>query len=261
MIDASVVIKLILISALVQSDFSAVAKGLVSPELRVRMAAAEQLTAVADKVPDALADRAVYELVMAAIEAETDLVLRNVEAVTQGKPPLFEEEYGEHYAVVVGLANRLRNISGMSTTTRGRLLRALVLATYNDDSPFAKELSLEGERIVPFVLTAVTSVNEPTQWNGYGLIRYLFEAAEFGRTITPLSETSRQRLREAARRGLIDPAPGVRRRAIAAVVAAKDRTALPQLELMARSDPDDQYPGFSVRDRAAAAVAALRLLP
>jgi hypothetical protein len=261
MVTASGFMKLLLLGALVQGDPAALAKGLLSPDVGVRVTAAQQLTDFLERAPYALGDPAVYTSVLAAIEAENDLVWRNYEAVTQGQPPLRPEDYSEHYAVVVGLANRVRSISDVSTANRRRLLRALVLASYNDDSPFAKELSLEGDPIVPFVLTAATSVNEPTQWNGYGLIRYLFEAAEFGRTVTPLSETSRQLLSAAASRGLIDPAPGVRRRAIAAVVAAKDRTALPQLELMARADPDDQYPRFSVRDRAAAAVAALRQLP
>jgi len=62
------------------------------------------------------------------------------------------------------------------------------------------------------------------------------------------------------REGLLDPAPDVRIRAVAAVAAARDREAIPLLRQMALTDPDlDKGPTrCSVRSAAPAAIEKLR---
>ena len=146
----------------------------------------------------------------------------------------------------------------MPYVMRERLLAALVRGTYNGDSAFARGLASEGELIVPHVLSMVGASNEATRWNAYDLAALLLEGSDAGALARPLTRASRERLQSAARAGLQDPAAAVRRRSILAVVAAKDRGAIPVLVFLAETDPDTVPPDRSVRGLAAAGVEVLR---
>jgi len=232
------------------------AQRLVDPQLLVRVTSANQLVSEVEGTPEILRDAAIQDHLITALEFENEFTLRNLERVTQGKTPLFEEEYGEHYSQVLGLADRLRRES-LAAPQRTRLLKALVLGVYNGDSPFAVRLAKEGETISPFVLQAVKSSNGPTRWNGFDLIGLMFTHQRAGALAVPLSAQTREAFRLAAREGLHDPAPDVRRTAVSAVVAAMDVGALPLLRYLAEKDSDARGP-WSVRALAAEGVHRLQ---
>jgi len=231
---------------------------LIAVSLAVRTQAVQRLTGVAVSDPALLEEPSVQRDVIEALELENAVVLQNLDLVMHGAKPLFGEEYGEHYSRLLSLADRLRERENLSGALRARLIRALVGGVYNDDSAFAQQLAREGDVLVTDIVDLTRSSNEPARWNAFGLIAHVLEGAETNTLRAPLSSSSRARLQAAARLGLQDRASGVRGRAIKAVVAAKDRDAIPYLLHLAQTDPDTGPQGLSVRELAAAGVDALR---
>jgi HEAT repeat protein len=234
-----------------------VAQRLLDPQLPVRVTAANQLKSEVAQKPEILQDAAIQDRIIAALEFENEVTRQNLERVMKGQTPLFDEEYGEHYAQVLGLADQLRRGSKLPGPQRTRLLRALVLGTYNGDSQFAVDLAQEGETISALVLQAVKSANDPTRWNGFDLIGLLFTHDRASRLTVPLSNQTREAFRLAARDGLQDQKPDVRRHAVQAVVQANDTGAIPLLRYMAEKDADAKGK-WSVRALAAEAVTRLQ---
>ena len=240
-----------------QGSAAELAARLSGPDLVTRVQAANRFEPLLKDQPEVLGDRAVQDSLIAALETENALIVKNWNAVTTGQKPLFEEGYGEHYSRILGWANRIRAESDLTGGRRVRLLRALVLASYNGDSPFAKDLASEGEDIVPYVLEVVRSPIGPNRWNGLDLIGLLFARADARTLKRPLTANTRELLRSNAREGLQDPAPDVRRHAVQAVVQANDTTAIPLLRYMAEKDVDAKGK-WSVRALAAEGVTRLQ---
>lgn len=239
-------------------------RDLVSSVLSTRVTAVERLLAVVDGEPDLLEQPAIQDSVILALQLENDLIEQNLTVVAKGSASLLPEGYGEHYSRVLDLANRLRSLNAgddaQPDPRRGRLLRTLVRATYNPDSAFAQDLAREGETIAPDVVALLRSGNGPARWNAYALVANMLKSDDRRELKRGLSAKSRAQFRLAARDGLQDPAPDVRRFAVAAVVAAKDKDAIPLLRRMAETDPDDgrgARNALSVRRLAGAAAAEL----
>ena len=225
-------------------------------DFAARAAAARRLIGRVQADAELLHENDFQIAVLALLEQENRLVAASVRSVARGEPPLVNSEaYSEHYAEVLGLAKRVWD-AGVTGTERHRLLRELVLGTYNPGSSFADELARVGEPLTPFVLEAVAAPNGPTRWNGYGLIVRVLQRADEGALDSPVSSSTRTAYRTAARNGLLDPAPDVRRAAIPAVVAARDKDAIPLLRQLAEMDPD-RGTGRSVRTLARSAVQQL----
>jgi len=230
-------------------------------DLRTRMEAVSDLQAQSASDRLVLADRTVQDAVVSLLETENARVAKHTASFRKTGKDELTEAYSEYYAQVLGLANNLRKPGLLSNPALlARLRRALVLGVYNPDSEFARDLAREGEPIVPLVLELTRMPDGPSKWNGYGLIGELFAGQEARALAVPLSASSAASLRAAARAGLLDPAPDVRRSAISAVLKARDRAAIPVLERLAQSDPDvDQGPAkYSVRSLAAEALRRLR---
>jgi hypothetical protein len=236
-----------------QLDPGTVAQRLLDGQLAVRVSSAEQLVSEAEAKPEILQDAAMQDRIIAGLELENDFIRRNLER-PRGQPPLFPEEYGEHYSRLLGLADRLRR-EVLTDAQGARLLRAIVLGTYNGESEFSVGLAEEGEKISPFVLQAVKSSNGPTKWNGLDLIG-LLSARDREKGLGVLSNQTREAFRLAAREGLQDPKPEVRRHAVNAVVRSNDRGAIPLLRYMAEKDTDAKGK-WSVRAVAAEGVRSL----
>lgn len=252
-----VVIAVAALAAGFQSDAAQLAAPLAGPEMIGRIVAGNRFEPLAKDRPEVFADSRVQNSLIAALEIENALLVKNWNAAVAGQKPLLDEDFGEHYSRIIGWADRLRGESNLTGDRRTRLLRALVLGSYNGDSPFAKGLASEGEAIVPHVLEAVKSPIGPRQWNGYDLIALLFTRTEARALKRPLTANTTQVLRAAAREGLQDPAPDVRRTAVSAVVAAKDVDAIPILRYMAEKDSDAKGQ-WSVRARAAEGIKRLQ---
>jgi hypothetical protein len=192
-----------------------------------------------------------------ALENANELIERNLELVSAGRESVLQEEFGEHYAQLIERVNRLRKADATTPRIRQRALRAMVLGSYLPGGEFSRELAQEGDELVPYVLEAVKSTSGPKRWNGYALIADIWQASEAGGLRNPLSPTSRQDFQAVARHGLQDPAPDVRVHAVRAVVAGKDKAALPLLIRMSEQDADAIGP-MSVRAEAAKAAQKLR---
>jgi hypothetical protein len=209
-----------------------------------------------------LADESIQEALVSVLELENARILENVAAFRQTGRSTLGEAYGEYYAQLLGLADKVRagGLATANTERATRLRRALVLGAYNPESDFAKEIAREGESIVPWVVELTKRSDAPSRWNGYALIGEIFAAQEKGLVRAPLSPSSASSLRVTARAGLLDPASDVRIWAIFAVASARDRDAIPLLSRLAESDPDtDTGPAkYSVRSRAADALRRIR---
>ena len=233
---------------------------LTSDDLRIRGAAVRQLDEMISQTPEVLGDGEMQIAIVTLLESENARIRNNYMAVVNGQSESLPEGYGDHYSLVLRAADRLRMLlSPMQSPIRARLLRALVGGAYNPDSPFAIRLSKEGDHIVEPVLEIAASTNEPERWNAQALIALLFDHSSAGSLHAPLSLSSKQALKQAARAGLSDPMPAVRRHAIDAVVAAHDREAVPMLIRLAETDPDAEGPmDLSVRARASKAIVTLK---
>lgn len=230
-----------------------------SSDLRTRMKAVTEIEERVASDPLVLTERTVQEAVVVLLERENARVSEHTASFQKTGKDELTEVYSEYYSQVLGLANNLRK--GGLLTNPGlvpRLRRALVLGVYNPDSAFAKDLAREGEPIVSLVLELTQRPDGPSKWNGYHLIGELLANQEIRTLAVPLSDSSAASLRTAARAGLVDPAPDVRRSAVTAVLRAKDRGAIPVLERLAQSDPDDRPGKYSVRSLAAEALRRLR---
>lgn len=250
---------LVAVAALVAFQLNAaeLAALLSASELTTRVQAADRFELLLKDQPEVLGDRAVQDSLISALETENAFSVKNWNAVTTGQKPLYEEGFGEHYSRILRWANRIRAGSDLTGGRRVRLLRALVFGSYNGDSPFAKDLSSEGEDIAPYVLELVKSPIGPERWNGFDLIGLVFTRADAGTLKRPLTAKTRELLRSNAREGLQDPAPDVRRHAVQAVVQAKDTGAIPLLRFMAEKDADAKGK-WSVRALAAEGVNRLQ---
>jgi HEAT repeat protein len=253
MITNSIVFLLAVLA--LQIDSGAPAQRLLDAQLFVRVDAANRLLSAVEARPETLQDTAIQDRLITAIEFENEFIQRNLKRPA-GQPPLFDEEYGEHYSRVLDLTDRLRRES-LTAARRARLLKALVLGTYNGDSRFAASLAEEGERIAPFVLQAVKSSNGPTQWNGFDLIGLLSTRDRAKGLTVPLSNQTREAFRLAAREGFQDSKPDVRRHAVQAAVQANDTGAIPLLRYLAENDSDAKGE-MSVRALAAKGVQRLQ---
>jgi hypothetical protein len=234
---------------------------LTAADTRTRMAAVADLARGIDADPLLLTEASIQEAVVRLLEIENATVAQNTAAFLKSGKDQLSEAYSEHYAVVLGLANQVRNDWRLlDPLLLARLRRALVLGVYNPDSVFVKDIAREGEPIVPVVLELTRSAWGPSRWNGYALIGALFAQQEARALTVNLTAKSATRLRAAAREGLLDPAPDVRKWAIRAVVDARDKEAIPLLQGLAQSDPDvDTGAGRrSVRALAAEALRRLR---
>lgn len=233
---------------------------LTSPDVFVRWVAIERLENTVAGDPTVLRDPHLQETITELLESENALISTNLDGVADGRPHLLPEDYGEHYARVLRMADRLRELTPMiAHEMRTRLLRVLVMSSYNPESPLAMRLAKEGERIVPHVLHMAEARHEPARWNAHALSAFMFGYSASGTLNAPLSAASREALKLAARAGLSDPMAGVRRHAIDTVVAAGDREALPLLARLAETDPDadDGPTPYSVRSRARKALLML----
>jgi len=242
-------------------DGQSVDTRVTSPIIATRAAAVEELVSQVEAVPSRLQDEALQATVVGLLEAENAVVAQNYQTFLQTKATSLDEVYAEYYSRVLGLADRLRKESPpRDAALLARLLNALVMGSYNPDSAFADGLALEGDAIVPIVLAMANSPIGPSRWNAYALMARMSSGQDAGRLAVPLSAESQVAIRRAAREGLLDPAPDVRIWAIAAVVAVRDREAIPLLRQLALTDPDlDKGPTpYSVRSAAATALQKLR---
>jgi len=235
------------------------AKRLSAPELQARMKAITDLEQAAAADPSVLADQLLQKALLTLLEAENARVAENLASFQATQHSQLGEGYAEYYAQVLGLANRIRSDDRLSSPALdSRLRRALVFGTYNPDSEFVGDLARDGDAIVPFVLELSRATDGPSKWNANALIGALFASQKAGALAAPLSASSAASLRAASRAALADPAPDVRRWAVRAVMRAEDKAAVPKLEQLAKSDPDADVGGHSVRSLAAEALRHLR---
>lgn len=212
---------------------------LSAPEFQARAAAVGTLEAAAARDPAVLDSEAIQVALTTLLEAENAAIKENFEHARATRESRRTEAHSEYYSQVLGLADRVRRLlPAVDESVRPRLLRALVRGSYNSDSPFARGLAQEGERLVASILELAGSPNEPKKWNALGLITYVFRYRDASSLAAPLSASSERDLRAAARKALRDPSLVVRRHAVEAVVAAKDTDAIPVLRELARADPD-----------------------
>jgi hypothetical protein len=250
----------LLVTSLLAAQIATVdwATRLSATDYRQRAAAVAELDAASGKDPNLLQSGETQAALIALLETENARVMDNLEQTKATGQSSLTEGYADYYSSVLGLTNRLRGvIPADDTTLRPRLIKALVEGTYNPDSRFAYGLAQEGDRLTPLILEMAGSANEPTRWNALALTAQLFNESAAGSLKTPLSSASSQELRTTARKALRDGAAEVRRFAIDAVVAAKDRESVPILLELARSDPDAKSK-HSVRSLAAAAAVKLQ---
>lgn len=248
-------------SASVQGlDVRALASRLAAADIATRANAVLELDKAAQNDFGILANVVLQRPIVVLLETENALVAKSHNSFLVTKRDDLGEDYSEHYSRALGIANRLRKGVVLEPLLSSRLRRALVLGVYNPESEFAKDIALEGDAIVPLVLELSKSASGPQKWNAFGLTSALFEYQEARSLSDPLSAASVVALRAAARAGLSDPAPDVRREAIPAVVSAKDYQAIPMLQHLAQNDPDVSTgpSNYSVRALAAAALKELQ---
>jgi hypothetical protein len=166
------------------------------------------------------------------------------------------EDYAEWYASVLGKG--LEMLPHLTAKARPRMIAALVNGSYNDDSPFAKDLAFLGEEAVPAVLALVHSDMVAHRWNAYALMVEMLRGHKAGSLRRPLAAASVPRLQRALRAGLQDPEVTCRRHVVEGLVAVGDRDAIPLLTKLAASDPDNEPGNRSVRGLAINAITILR---
>jgi hypothetical protein len=236
---------------------AAVSTRLLDADLFVRATATVELRDAVATDPSVLAEQGVQTALVSLLERENARIADNLAAAAKTGKSNLEEDYGEYYSIVFGLANTLRK-QGAAPALAARLKRAVIFGTYNPDSPFVEDLAREGDSLVPFVVELSKQSSGPKRWNAYGLAGALFTHAETNRLSNPLTAASAETLRTIARDGLLDPAPDVRIWAIFAVSKARDTQAIPLLERLATSDPDARASKYSVRSVAADALKSIR---
>jgi hypothetical protein len=260
----SLLVLLNILPGLTQGGISSAVTDLSADDQAIRGRGVSVLQRASSDNPLVLHDHAVQDGLLDLLARETQRIRANFIAVQEGQPPLLAPESMGYYFDVLGLTVTLLDIGDIRPTFRPRLLSELVRSTYNPDSPFAGRLSREGGRIVPAIVELGQSEISPERWNAYSLIAMVFQGQDAEALAVPLSDDAQEQLRLEARRGLRDPASGVRRWAIGAVVAGRDTRAIPMLEQLAVSDPDsgegrpDALRRNSVRSRAAEALKILR---
>ena len=233
---------------------------LASTNVAVRTEAVAKLDRDVATDSSILQDPLIQDPVITLLESENARIAQNLDTLQRTGKSELVEGYGEYYAQVIGLANRVRTLGTLGNSPQlDRLRRALVFGTYNPDSPFVRDLAREGERIVPLVLELAGQQAGPEKWNAYGLIGEMVAMHGAGVLNAPLTPTSAVSLRAAARAGLLDPAADVRVWAIQAVMKARDREAIPMLQRLAESDPDVDRGSAKVSVRSQAAEALRRI--
>ena len=244
-----------------QSPESPLTARLTSNDVDMRVQAVQELSRAVNEDRFTLRDDGLQQAVVAALEIENEFVGANLRFVLEGRgQSQLTEQYGEHYATLLGLADQLRqDFPRLDPALADRLFRALVFGSYNPQSEFVTNLAEAGEPIVGHVLELTKS---PFAENGYALMTELLEKHRGGALRKPLSVTSAYMLRTEARTGLQHPSEEVKRWAIAAVVAAGDRGAILALKQLAdrnlaSDDPSSTYMRQIVRESALDAVTRL----
>ncbi len=214
--------------------------------------------------PARLRDPALQASVVDILEQENATIVANLENVRQTGQSRLPPDYGEYYADVLGVADRIRREARPADPELlARLQRALVKGGYNPDSPFAGGLADEGEPLVPYIEELLQGDIEHNKPNAYALVGGLLRLGSERGLRVALSDSSRQHLIDLARQGLAESDAEARRWAIGAIVAARDKESLPALRRLAQTDPDgagDKSP-YSVRALAGQAADTLSRIP